>query len=143
MTDNPRDDAPPELVAASGRFEAKVMRLPHTDCWYWYGALNPEGYGLFRCTPYRPAAMVAHRVAYLLWCGPLDDGLEVHHLCHVRRCVNPEHLAAITKHEHRRNHRRARAKRAATASTAGPMATDTIRPTLRSALGIPERWSVT
>lgn len=28
------------------------------------------------------------------------EGLEVHHECGVRRCVNPEHLVPLTRAEH-------------------------------------------
>lgn len=41
----------------------------------------------------------AHREAYRLWRGPIPDGLEIDHLCRVRRCVNPWHLEAVTHQE--------------------------------------------
>lgn len=39
---------------------------------------------------------MAHRVAYELVVGPIPDGLQLDHLCKVRKCVNPAHLEAVT-----------------------------------------------
>lgn len=137
-----RADAPAALVAAAGRFQAKVQRVPGSECWYWFGGLNQHGYGLMTVKGYRAAAMVAHRVSYLLYVGPLDDvGLEVHHTCEVRCCVNPAHLVSITKVEHVRRHNRKR-RRATTPERGRASTTHEIRPTLRSALSLPERWTV-
>src|SRR5215467_5533160 len=41
-------------------------------------------------------SLVAHRVVYTLLVGPVPDGLVLDHLCRVRRCVNPAHLAPTT-----------------------------------------------
>ena len=38
----------------------------------------------------------AHRVAYERAKGPIPDGLVIDHLCRNRRCVNPDHLEAVT-----------------------------------------------
>lgn len=66
------------------------------DCWLWVGRLSPKGYGEFsylsRCTR-------AHRTAYLLFVGPIPDGLQLDHLCRVRHCVNPGHLEPVTCRE--------------------------------------------
>ena len=54
--------------------------------------------------------MQAHRAAYLIFIGPIPDGLEIDHECHVpefcdlgdecphRSCTNPAHLVATTPH---------------------------------------------
>ena len=66
------------------------------ECWLWTASLTTRGYGKVRvngryCT--------AHRVAYELLLGPVPEGLELDHLCRVRRCINPAHLEAVTHQE--------------------------------------------
>lgn len=73
------------------RFWAKVEK---TDaCWLWRGTLHQLGYGRVKVDGKNKGA---HRVAYELAVGPIADGLEIEHLCHVRACVNPDHLRAAT-----------------------------------------------
>lgn len=51
-----------------------------------------RGYGRTR---HNAKSVPAHRVAYVLHAGiPIDEiaGLEVRHMCHNPRCVNPAHL---------------------------------------------------
>lgn len=75
------------------RFWTKVAPAAWDECWLWTAGLNDSGYGKFR---YRGRAERAHRVAYELMIGPIPDGLQLDHLCRVRRCVNPYHLDPVT-----------------------------------------------
>lgn len=76
------------------RFMAKVEV---TDgCWLWKASVNNQGYGRFSV---ESRAQYAHRVAFVLFRGPVPDGLVIDHLCRVRRCVNPAHLRAVTQRE--------------------------------------------
>ncbi len=43
--------------------------------------------------------MSAHRFSFEMVNGPVPNGLELDHLCRVRRCVNPSHLEAVTRLE--------------------------------------------
>jgi hypothetical protein len=78
------------------RFWGKVEK---TDgCWLWTGAINRgTGYGHFGL---RHGVMVqAHRHSYELENGLIPEGLDVHHTCHVRHCVRPDHLRALSRSE--------------------------------------------
>lgn len=63
-------------------------------CWLWTGCVNGKGYAAF-------GGNGAHRFAHAWFVGPIAPGLEVDHLCRVRRCVNPAHLEAVTGLENR------------------------------------------
>lgn len=64
-------------------------------CWEWTAAVNGEGYGQFRLDNHG-RQVPAHRYAYELLVGPIPEGLEIDHLCRVRRCVRPNHLEPVT-----------------------------------------------
>lgn len=74
------------------RFWPKVEKTE--TCWLWTGALfKTSGYGQFSC---QSTNMLAHIWSYENVNGPVPDGLQLDHLCRVRRCVNPAHLEAVT-----------------------------------------------
>ncbi len=78
------------------RLWARVDKQGDTDtCWLWKGSLK-RGYGNIR----NGAKIVAtHRVAYEQRHGPIPTGMQIDHLCRVRRCVNPAHLEVVTAQE--------------------------------------------
>lgn len=81
------------------RFWAKVDKSG--GCWEWLGGTNGYGYGRFRFSSrkYEPA----HRISFSL-SNPLDELPDVlDHICHNRKCVNPEHLRGATKKENGEN----------------------------------------
>lgn len=70
------------------RLKVKFLRMVDdglNDCWIWAGCKDSNGYG-------RWGQKKAHRIAYELWIGPIDDGLLVCHKCDVPACINPFHL---------------------------------------------------
>ncbi len=76
----------------------------HDDgCHVWMGARFSTGYGQFKLDG---KTQLAHRVAWLWFTGSVAD--QVHHLCGVKACVNPEHLEAVNRKQHARRHRRIR-----------------------------------
>jgi hypothetical protein len=65
-----------------------------TPCWLYQGTIAPAGYGMVPESWY--AGRSAHRYSYEQHVGAIPPGLEIDHLCRVRRCVNPTHLEAVT-----------------------------------------------
>lgn len=95
-----------------------------SGCWLWTGINGTrDGYGKFQPSPGQPKQM-AHRWSYEAFIGPIPEGMQIDHLCHTddtecpggrdcvhRRCVNPEHLEAVTASENtmrQRHYERAR-----------------------------------
>ena len=106
------DNHPDPMKTLRSRFEAKVDRSG--DCWLWTGEIVKGDYGRIR-TP--EGRKMAHVVAYELEHGPVPDGLQVDHRCHVRRCVRPSHLRAATIKQNQEN--RAGATRASKTGVRG------------------------
>lgn len=70
------------------------------ECWEWARARHPGGYG---ATCYNGKQTKAHRLAYLLFVGPLPDGAWVLHSCDNPPCCNPAHLYAGTATDNNRD----------------------------------------
>lgn len=71
-----------------------------SGCTLWTGCVSKKGYGKMSVMVNGKRTTVdVHRIAYMEYIGPIPDGLEVHHECRVRNCINPEHLRAITHRE--------------------------------------------
>lgn len=60
------------------------------DCLVWSGACNDKGYGQMGIGGHRLA--YAHRIAWVLAHGELDDEVLVLHCCDNPPCCNPDHL---------------------------------------------------
>lgn len=86
------------------RFWSKVQGDDYTACWIWTAGTN-RGYGYFNVTARR--GIGAHRWAYEHLRGEIPEGLELDHLCRVRRCVNPWHLEPVTTAENVRRQKAA------------------------------------
>lgn len=68
-----------------------------TGCWRCRLPHNNKGYAWCK----RDGRYVlAHRLSYELFIGPIPDGLEIDHVrargCRYRDCINPAHLEAVT-----------------------------------------------
>lgn len=75
------------------RFDAKIDKLP-SGHWIWRGSTDGEGrYGSFQ---FEGRVQRAHRVAWMMFRGPIPTGLKIDHLCRVTLCVNPDHLQPVT-----------------------------------------------
>ena len=75
----------------------RIQPEPNTGCWLWTGACISQGYGALMV---RKEFWLAHRYVYTQRMGPIPAGHELHHVCGVRSCVNPDHLRAVTRREH-------------------------------------------
>jgi len=74
------------------RFVAKVETDPVTGCHIWTASKDADGYGMFR------GATTTHKAHTWLWReirGPIDPGLELHHLCNNASCVNLDHMKPV------------------------------------------------
>lgn len=75
------------------------VRVQPNGCWKWTFPLARGRYATYgRCT-LNGEQMGAHRAAWLLFRGPIPDGLHIDHLCRNTRCVNPDHLEPVTPQE--------------------------------------------
>lgn len=89
----------PESALVMEPFDRFMSRVEYseTGCWLWTGAVSRDGYGHMG---WKGTITGAHRVSYMLFIGPVPQGMEVdHYQCRNRRCVNPEHLKAVTHRE--------------------------------------------
>jgi hypothetical protein len=81
------------------RFLAKV-EFPddvENECWSWIGNCHQAGYGVFVISG---APYLSHRLSYDHFWGPIPEGMELHHNCGTKLCVNPRHLEPISKSDH-------------------------------------------
>ena len=80
-----------------------------TGCWHWSASLDRQGYGQVMV---RGKLHRAHRYSFEAFVGPVQNGLELDHVCHSkdlscnggkscahRKCVNPNHLEPVTRKE--------------------------------------------
>lgn len=67
-----------------------------TNCWFWKGGLDTNGYGCFKIPSKQ---VIAHRFSYELFKGRIPKGLVIDHICRNKSCVNPDHLDAVTQKE--------------------------------------------
>jgi hypothetical protein len=75
------------------RFLAKVRPADERGCWLWNAYANVDGYGRIRVNR---RLLLAHRVSYELFVGPIPAGAVIRHRCDVKGCVNPAHLESGT-----------------------------------------------
>ena len=81
-------------------FESKCdVNAPPWLCWPWRGALHRNLYGKLGASGAGTGTLLAHRVAYELYIGPIPEGLHVRHTCDNPPCCNPDHLRVGTQRD--------------------------------------------
>ena len=71
------------------RFEAKLDKSG--DCWLWTASCAGKGYGQMKL-PKQRKQEYSHRLAYMIYKGPIEDNQYVCHTCDNPKCCNPDHL---------------------------------------------------
>ena len=87
--------------AEINNFHNKLARRTHliNFCHVWYGQLDRDGYGILRIKfRGRMCKVRVHRLQYFLKnnCPQMFTAVHVSHLCHVKGCINIEHLSYET-----------------------------------------------
>ena len=77
----------------SSRILGPDYEVSDSGCWLWIKTIYSCGYGKAH---YDGKPIYAHIYYYKKKNGPVPTGLELDHLCRTRRCVNPDHLEAVT-----------------------------------------------
>jgi hypothetical protein len=69
------------------------------DCWLWHGSTDRQGYAYItlKVSLGKQIKVAAHRMSYLLYVGPIPEGILCLHKCDEPRCCNPAHLFLGTK----------------------------------------------
>jgi hypothetical protein len=91
----------------SQRFHSLHHEDPVRGCWLWTGPVNNIGYGMFGYTREKPDhtgrmgnMMTAHRAAWMMANNQdIPADMNVNHTCHIKNCVNPDHLEIGTQRE--------------------------------------------
>lgn len=77
------------------RFLESVDIIPG-GCWVWKICKNQDGYGYFSL---HGRMIRAHKFSYLVFNGPVRDGMVLMHTCDNPACVNPLHLVQATQRD--------------------------------------------
>lgn len=102
----PKVDRVLYMEEAVTRFWSKVRRGKPEDCWEWTGAflkgsrasMRYGSIGLVNSAG-RSVTYRAHRFAWMLVNGSIQDGMNVLHRCDNTKCCNPSHLFLGTQRE--------------------------------------------
>ncbi len=83
----------PLINSYANTFDRRYTVNPVTGCWEWNRYTDRLGYARLL---YHGKMVLAHRFSYERKKGEIPKGLELDHLCRNPKCVNPDHLEAVT-----------------------------------------------
>lgn len=69
-------------------------------CWLWTAPIANVGYAQLTVNGRKVGA---HRLSYIRHKGEIPKGMFIDHECHVRHCINPDHLRLATNSENMQN----------------------------------------
>jgi len=78
-----------------------------SGCWNWKGYTN---YGYAHGSIFGKNGRI-HRIFFEHYKEKVPPKKLLHHICHNKRCINPEHLEAVSDLEHQARHPRTHCKR--------------------------------
>lgn len=87
------------LAAADPKTISKLMLRSEptpSGCRVWRRAYVRNGYGVLH---FARKTLLAHRLSYWLFHGPIPGDLVVDHMCRNRGCIEPTHLRLLTTEE--------------------------------------------
>jgi hypothetical protein len=103
--DRPKSNRGRGVRYAEGELPYEISDAGYTSpCWMWIRAVTRYGYPemfITRALKTRRRQLYAHRVYWARKNGPVPRGYELDHLCGNARCVNPDHLEAVSVDIHR------------------------------------------
>lgn len=79
-----------DLATALRTKIASSVEVSDGQHWKWKGPPHANGHG--RVTVPRHGTHYVHRVAYIVFVGPIPQDMVVEHKCDIPMCVNPDHL---------------------------------------------------
>lgn len=80
----------------------KRYTIDENGCWIWTGAMTNSGYGNLTLSEPTRKTVSAHCAFYEYYIGPIPAGLQIDHLCRIKRCVNPAYMEPVTRSENAR-----------------------------------------